>query len=177
MLGQPHLYPRFGLAICEVLVVHNAQRGAECAYLPPHGNMVEILDITHVILCGDDRFILCAGGHLYASFAYIYAIGQKAKQFSFVNITSQESLPVRRYRRYFKQALSLPSATVRSMIDCFRLLVPDNIYSANSFKLRGDIWKNHLRGILLKCRQAPGLTIKKLCTIAAPSKTLASIPR
>ena len=32
--------PRFGLPICEVLVVHNAQRGAECAYLPPHGNMV-----------------------------------------------------------------------------------------------------------------------------------------
>ena len=47
--------------------------------------------------------------------------------------------------------------------------VPDNIYSANSFKLRGDIWKNHFLGMLLKCRQAPGLT---LCTIAAPSKTL-----
>ena len=89
------------------------------------GTWLEILDITHVILCGDDRFILCAGDHLSASFAYnyMYAIGQIAKQFSFVNITSQESLPasqeslpVRRYRRYFKQALSLRSATVRSMI-------------------------------------------------------------
>ena len=159
--GQPHLCPRFGLAICEVLVVHNAQRGAECAYM---GTWLEILDITHVILCGDDRFILCAGDHLSASFAYMYAIGQIAKQLSFVNITSQESLPVRRYGRYFKQALSLRSATVRSMIDCFRLLVPDNIYSANSFKLRGDIWKNHFRGILLKCRQAPGLTIMHNCS-------------
>ena len=27
------------LPLCEVLVVHNAQRGAECAYLPPHGNI------------------------------------------------------------------------------------------------------------------------------------------
>ena len=34
------LCPRFVLPICEVLVVHNAQRGVECAYLPPHGNMV-----------------------------------------------------------------------------------------------------------------------------------------
>ena len=32
--------PRFGLLICEVLVVNNAQSGAECAYLPPHWNMV-----------------------------------------------------------------------------------------------------------------------------------------
>ena len=65
------------------------------------------------------------------------------------------------------------------MVDCFRLFVrylshADNIFSANSFKLRGDIWKNHFLGILLKCRQALGLTIR---TIAAPSKTLASIPR
>ena len=29
----------FGLSLCAVLVVHNAQRGAECAYLPPRGNM------------------------------------------------------------------------------------------------------------------------------------------
>ena len=36
---QPHLCLRFGLSLCEVLVVRNAQRGAECAYLPPHGNM------------------------------------------------------------------------------------------------------------------------------------------
>ena len=38
--GQPHLCPRFGLPIREVIVVHNAQRGAECAYLPPRGTMV-----------------------------------------------------------------------------------------------------------------------------------------
>ena len=143
------------------------------------GTWLEILDIPRVILCGDDRFILCADDHLSASFACMYAIGQIAKQFTFVSITSQESLPVRRNRHSFKHALSLRSATVRSMIDCFGLFVrylshADNIYSANSFKLRGDIWKNHFLGILLKCRQALGLTI---CPITAPSKTLASIPR
>ena len=36
---QPHLCLWFGLPLCKVLVVHNAQRGAECAYLPPHGNV------------------------------------------------------------------------------------------------------------------------------------------
>ena len=110
------------------------------------GTWLDILDITHVILCGDDRFILCADDHLSASFAYMYAIGQIAKQFIFVNITSQESLPVRRNRGSFKHALSLRSATVRSMIDCFRLFVPDNIYSANSFKLRGDIYGRIISG-------------------------------
>ena len=34
-----HLCLWFGLLLCAVLVVHNAQRGAECAYLLPHGNM------------------------------------------------------------------------------------------------------------------------------------------
>ena len=34
-----HLCLWFGLSLCAVLVVHNAQRGAECGYLPPHGNM------------------------------------------------------------------------------------------------------------------------------------------
>ena len=42
-----HMCTRFGLPICEVLVVHNAQRGAECAYLPPHGNMVMVGDTRH----------------------------------------------------------------------------------------------------------------------------------
>ena len=88
------------------------------------GTWLEILDITtHVILCGDDRFILCADDHRSASFACMYAIGQIAKQLIFVSITSQESLPVRRNRRSFKYALSLRSATMRSMIDCFRLFV------------------------------------------------------
>ena len=40
VIHYSHLCPRFGLPICEVLVVHNAQRGAECSYLPPRGNMV-----------------------------------------------------------------------------------------------------------------------------------------
>ena len=84
---------------------------------------MDILDIPHVILCGDDRFIRCADDHLSASFACMYAIGQIAKQFVFVSITSQESLPVRRNRRSFKHALSLRSASVRSTIDCFRLFV------------------------------------------------------
>ena len=46
------------------------------------------------------------------------------------------------------------------------------MYSAESFKLRGDIRKNHFLGILLKCRHVPaGLDHM---TISAPSKTLAS---
>ena len=41
----------------------------------PMGTRLEILDIIHVILCGDDRFILCADDHLSASFADLYALG------------------------------------------------------------------------------------------------------
>ena len=87
------------------------------------GTWLEILDIPHVILCGDDRFNICTDDHLSASFACMYAIGQIAKQLIFVSITSQESLPVRRNRRSFKHTLSLRSATVRSTIDCLRLCV------------------------------------------------------
>ena len=87
------------------------------------GTWLEIFDITHVILCGDDRFILCADDHLSASFACMYSIGQIAKQLIFVSITSQESLPVRRNRCYFKHALSLGRFTVRYSMYCFRLLV------------------------------------------------------
>ena len=87
------------------------------------GTWLEILDIPHVIRCGDDRFINCADGHLSVIFACMYAIGQIAKQLIFVSITSQESLPVRRNRRSFKHALSLRSATVHSTIDCLRLFV------------------------------------------------------
>ena len=101
--------------------LHNLEQNACMCLLM--GTWLEILDITHVILCGDDRFILCADDHLSASFACMHAIGQIAKQFIFVSITSQESLPVRRNRRSFKHALSLRSATVRSTIDCFRLFV------------------------------------------------------
>ena len=87
------------------------------------GTWLEILNIPHVILCGDDRFIICADDHLSANFACMYAIGQIANQFIFVSITSQESLPVRRNRRSFKHALSPRSATVRYTIDCFRRFV------------------------------------------------------
>ena len=87
------------------------------------GTWLEILDIPHVILYGDDRFVICSDDHLSASFACMYAIGQIAKQFIFVSITSQESLPFRRNRRSFKHALPLRSATVRSTTDCFRRFV------------------------------------------------------
>ena len=79
---------------------------------------LEILDVAHVILCGDDRLIICADDYLSASFASMYAIGQIAKQFIFVSITPQESIPVRRNRRSCNHALSLPSAPVRSTIPC-----------------------------------------------------------
>ena len=50
------------------------------------GTWLDILDVAHVILCGDDRFdILCGDDHLSASFASLYAIGQMAKQFIFVS--------------------------------------------------------------------------------------------
>ena len=91
--------------------MHNAQSGAECAYLPPHGDVtrtwLEILDVTRVILYGDDRFILCAGDHLSASFESLYAIGQIAKQFIFVSITPQESMSVHRNRRSCNHVLPL----------------------------------------------------------------------
>ena len=87
------------------------------------GTWLEILDITHVILCGD--FIICADDHLSASFARLYAIGQIAKQLISVSVTSQESITVRRNWRSCNHALSLRGATVRSAIDCFRLSVLD----------------------------------------------------
>ena len=59
------------------------------------GTWLEILDITHVILCGNDCFILCAGYHLSASFACMYTIGQIAKQLIFFSISSQEIKPSR----------------------------------------------------------------------------------
>ncbi len=43
------------------------------------GTWLDILDIINVLLCGDDRFILCADDHLSASFASLYALGQIAK--------------------------------------------------------------------------------------------------
>ena len=91
--------------------MRNVEQNARICLLV--GTWLEIFDITHVILCGDDRFIICADDDLSSSFACMYAIGQIAKLFIFVSITSQESLPVRRNRGSFKHALSLRSATVR----------------------------------------------------------------
>ena len=47
--------------------MRNVEQNARICLLV--GTWLEILDITHVILCGDDRFILCADDHLSASFA------------------------------------------------------------------------------------------------------------
>ena len=110
------------------------------------GTWLEILDIIHVILCGDDRFILCADDHLSASFASLFALEQIAKQFIFVSITPQESLPVRR----------------------------NSIYSAYSVKLRGDIRKKQLLGILLKCSTSPGPSHMHNCS---PVQYLGIYPR
>ena len=90
-----------------------------------HGNMV-----------GDTRHHSC---HSVCSRSYhplcwwspfwqfrMHAIGQIAKQFIPVNITSREPAPpVRRDSRCCNHALSLRSVTVRSAIDCFRLSVLD----------------------------------------------------
>ena len=81
---------------------------------------MEIIHVAHVILGGDNRVNLCAGDHLSASFASLYAIGQMAKQF-FVSITPQESIPVRRNRRSCD--LVLPVCVLRSPVDCFRMSV------------------------------------------------------
>ena len=88
---------------------------------PLMGTWLEILDVAHVILCGDDRFILCADDHLSASFASLYAIVQMAKQLIFVSITLQESIPVRRNRRSCNHVL--PLCVLRSLVDCFRMFV------------------------------------------------------
>ena len=146
------------------------------------GTWLEILDIIHVILCGDDRFILCVDDHFSASFASLYALGQIAKQFIFVSITPQESLPVRRNRHSGNHALSLhntvvPQCLLWALVDCFRLLVRylsqtistlltvsswEVIYGRNMcWEYSSNVW------------QAPGLAI---CTIAALYNTLASIP-
>ena len=91
-----------------------------------------------------------------ACFSKLYAIGQIAKQLIFVSITPQESIPVRRNRRSCNHVL--PLCVLRSLVDCFRMSVPDKIYSADSFKPRSDIRKKHLLGIglLLKCSTSPG---------------------
>ena len=47
--------------------MRNVEQNARICLLV--GTWLEILDITHVILYGDDRFIICSDDHLSASFA------------------------------------------------------------------------------------------------------------
>ena len=98
--------------------MRNVEQNARICLLV--GTWLDILDVAHgiVILCGDDRFILCVDDHISASFASLYAIGQMAKQLIFVSITPQESLSVRRNKHSCNHALSLPSATVPYTIPC-----------------------------------------------------------
>ena len=58
--------------------MRNVEQNARICLLM--GTWLEILDVAHVILCGDDRFILCADDHLSSSFASLYVIGQMAKE-------------------------------------------------------------------------------------------------
>ena len=99
--------------------MRNVEQNARICLLM--GTWLEILDVAHVILCGDDRLILCADDHLSASFASLYTIGQMAKQLIFVSITPQESIPVRRNRRSCNHVL--PLCVLRSLVDCFRMSV------------------------------------------------------
>ena len=154
--------------------IRNVEQNARICLLV--GTWLAILDVAHVILCGDDRFILCTDDHFFASFASLYAIGQMAKQFIFVRITPQESIPVRRNRRSCNHVL--PLCVLPSLVDCFRMSVRYLSQTRSTLltvSSREVIYRRKFAGIglLLKyVRQAPGLTI---CTIAAPSKTLTSI--
>ena len=99
--------------------MRNVEQNARICLLM--GTWLEILDVAHVILCGDDRFIMCTDDHLSACFASLCAIGQIAKQLIFVSITPQESIPVRRNRRSCNHVL--PLCVIRSLVDCFRMYV------------------------------------------------------
>ena len=57
--------------------IRNVEQNARICLLV--GAWVEILDVVPSILCGADRFFLCADDHISASFASLYAIGQIAK--------------------------------------------------------------------------------------------------
>ena len=99
--------------------MRNVEQNARICLLM--GTWLEILDVARVILCGDDRFIICADGHLSASLARMYAIGQISKQLIFVSIAPQESIPVRRNRRSCNHVLTL--CVLRSLAYCFRMSV------------------------------------------------------
>ena len=99
--------------------MRNVEQNARICLLM--GTWLKILDVAHVTLCGGDRFIICADDYLSASFASRCALGQIAKQFIFVSITPQESIPVRRNRRSCNHVL--PLCVIRSLVDCFRMSV------------------------------------------------------
>ena len=133
-----------------------------------------LIDIIHVILCGDDRFILCADDHLSASFARLYALGEITAQFIFVSITPQ-------FAGIGTPAITrclciMPLCLLCSIVDCFRLLVR-YLSQTISTLLTVSGWeviygRNICWEYSSNVRQAPGLTI---WTIAALSDTLASI--
>ena len=56
--------------------MHNVEQNARICRLT--GTWLDILDIPHVILCRDDRFILCADDHLSASFACMVIFGMQS---------------------------------------------------------------------------------------------------
>ena len=124
--------------------MRNVEQNARICLLV--GTWLEIHDVARVRLCGDDGFILCADDHLSASFASLYAIGQMAKQFIFVIITPQESIPVRRNRRSCNHVL--PLCVLRSLVDCFRMSVRYLSQTRSTLltvlKPRGDIRKIYL---------------------------------
>ena len=117
--GQlPPLTPRL-VRLCLSCTMRNVEQNARICLLM--GTWLVILDVARVILCGDDRFILCADDHLSALFARLYAIGQIAKQFIFVSIAPHESIPVNRNRRSCNH--ELPLCVLRSLVHCFRMSV------------------------------------------------------
>ena len=101
--------------------IRNVEQNARICLLM--GTWLDILDVALAIMCGDDRFILCADAHFSDSFVSLYAIGEIAKMLIFVIIAPQGSLPVRRNRHFCNHALSPRSAIVRSKTrHCVRYL-------------------------------------------------------
>ena len=87
------------------------------------GTWLDILDVTHVILCGDDRLIRCVGDYLSANFVSLFAVGQIETYFTFVSITPQGSLP--HFAGLGAPAITrcicvVPQCVLRSIVDWFR---------------------------------------------------------
>ena len=82
--------------------MRNVEQNARICLLV--GAWLEILDVAPAILCGDDRFIICADDQFSAMFTSLCGIGQIATQLIFVSIAPQESLSVRRNLEALLQA-------------------------------------------------------------------------